>query len=210
MQIFFVIAGIFSAVIAALAYIAGIIESIVQLVMIVALCILAIIAYFISEILISIFDWNFWIIFSIVYLISIFIAWTVFMKDSSKSKKEVKENKINNEELKKVEEDKSMGLLNSAKNAVSSATEKVKDSVSENVKDKVLHVGKSVVAESVKDSFFFSHNKDIDRMNVIRFNSSHLSDEQLIDYVKNKSIDLYEKMGYAAAFADRYPPKNKI
>ena len=86
------------------------------------------------------------------------------------------------------------------------------DSVSENVKDKVLDVSKSVVAESVKDSvkkgtFFFSHNKDIDRMNNIRFNSSHLSDEQLIDYVKNKSIDLYEKMGYAAAFADRYPPK---
>ena len=202
MQIFFVIAGIFSAVIAALAYIAGIIESIVQLVMIVALGILALTSYIISEILVSIFDWNFWLVFSIVYLISIFIAWTVFMKDSSKSKKEVKENKI--EKLKKIEEDKSMGLLNSAKNAVSSATEKVKDSVSENVKDKVLDV------KSVKDSFFFSHNKDIDRMNVIRFNSSHLSDEQLIDYVKNKSIDLYEKMGYAAAFADRYPPKNKI
>ena len=201
MQIFFVIAGIFSAVVTALAYIAGIIESIVQLVMIVALGILALTSYIISEILVSIFDWNFWLVFSIVYLISIFIAWTVFMKDSSKSKKEVKENKINNEELKKVEEDKSMGLLNSAKNAVSSATEKVKDSVSENVKDKVLDV------KSVKDSFFFSHNKDIDRMNNIRFNSSHLSDEQLIDYVKNKSIDLYEKMGYAAAFADRHPPK---
>ena len=108
-----------------------------------------------------------------------------------------------------------MGLLNSAKNVVSSATEKVKDSVNDNVKDKVQEVTKTVtssVSDSVKDTVkkgvaVFSNRKEIDRMNAIRFNSAHLTDEQLIDYVKNKSIELYEKMGYAAAFADRYPPE---
>ena len=156
----------------------------------------AIISYIISRL----FDLDFLIVFPITLVISVLTVSIIIDRYQPESKKISK----------KVEEDKSMGLLNSAKNAVSSATEKVKDSVSENVKDKVLDVSKSVkgsVAESVKDSFFFSHNKDIDRMNVIRFNSSHLTDEQLIDYVKNKSIDLYEKMGYAAAFADRYPPK---
>ena len=159
----------------------------------------AIISYIISKL----FELEFCIVFPITLVISVLTVSIIIDQYQSESKKEQKTSK-------KVEEDKSMGLLNSAKNAVSSATEKVKDSISENVKDKVLDVSKSVkgsVAESVKDSFFFSHNKDIDRMNVIRFNSSHLTDEQLIDYVKNKSIDLYEKMGYAAAFADRYPPK---
>ena len=107
-----------------------------------------------------------------------------------------------------------MGLLNSAKNAVSSATQNVKDTVNENIKNKVQDVSNSVkgsVTETVKDTVkkgvsVFSNRKEIDRMNSIRYNSSHLTDEQLIDYVKNKSIDLYEKIGYAAAFADRYPP----
>ena len=162
-------------------------------IMVIGLSSAAIISYIISRL----FDLDFLIVFPITLVISVLTVSIIIDRYQPESKKISK----------KVEEDKSMGLLNSAKNAVSSATEKVKDSVSENVKDKVLDVSKSVVAESVKDSFFFSHNKDIDRMNNIRFNSSHLSDEQLIDYVKNKSIDLYEKMGYAAAFADRHPPK---
>ena len=204
----------------------------------------AIISYIISKL----FELEFWIVFPITLIISIFVISIIidrYQPEKTETKKtsngvtkdklidlststqntassliqDVKSSvdikSIKMENFKKMEDNDNMGLLNSAKNVVSSATEKVKDSVNDNVKDKVQEVTKTVtssVSDSVKDTVkkgvaVFSNRKEIDRMNAIRFNSAHLTDEQLIDYVKNKSIELYEKMGYAAAFADRYPPE---
>lgn len=69
----------------------------------------------------KLFEFEFWIIFPITLIISVLIISIIIDRHQPKSKKISK----------KVEVDNYMGLLNSAKNAVSSATQNVKDTVNE-------------------------------------------------------------------------------
>ena len=44
----------------------------------------------------------------------------------------------------------------------------------------------------------------INKMNHVRYNSEQLSDEELLNLIKNNSVEEFEKIGYMAAFADRH------
>ena len=44
----------------------------------------------------------------------------------------------------------------------------------------------------------------IKKMNQVRYNSSQLSDEELLNLMKNNSVEEFERIGYMAAFADRH------
>ena len=72
-----------------------------------------------------------------------------------------------------------------------------------------LMFGGSIKETVKKGVAWISNHKDIARMNAIQFNSAHLSDDQLLDCVGNKVIDKFERIGYAAAFADQYPPSDQ-
>ena len=51
----------------------------------------------------------------------------------------------------------------------------------------------------------------IKKMNFRRYNSAQLSEDELMKFIENNSADEFEKIGYMAAFADRFPPiKNLV
>ena len=178
----------------------------------------AIISYIISRL----FDLDFIIVFPTTLILAILL--TSIIINYYQPAKKVEQKSDNVENFMKDEADHSMGLLKSTVKAVVKETVKNSESV-ENIKsatkDVLKETAKNIVSsqdvksalkQSIKNPFKKSekavaNSSDIDKMNAIRFNSSHLTDEQLLDYFKNESIDLYEKMGYAAAFADRYPPE---
>ena len=51
--------------------------------------------------------------------------------------------------------------------------------------------------------------KNFEKMNQIRYNSAHLSDAQLRTFINDSSLDKFERIGYAAAFADRYSNRGR-
>ena len=46
----------------------------------------------------------------------------------------------------------------------------------------------------------------INKMNHIRYNSEQLSDDELMNLIKNNSVEEFDRIGYMAAFADRHAP----
>lgn len=50
----------------------------------------------------------------------------------------------------------------------------------------------------------------IKTMNRIRYGSTQLTDDELNKFIDNNSIGEFERIGYMAAFADRYPPKRNL
>lgn len=50
----------------------------------------------------------------------------------------------------------------------------------------------------------------IKTMNRIRYGSVQLTDDELNKFIENKSIGKFERIGYMAAFADRYPPRKNL
>ena len=46
----------------------------------------------------------------------------------------------------------------------------------------------------------------INKMNHVRYNSEQLSDEELLNLIKNNSVEEFERIGYMAAFTDRHAP----
>ena len=50
----------------------------------------------------------------------------------------------------------------------------------------------------------------IKTMNRIRYGSTQLIDDELNKFIDNNSIGEFERIGYMAAFADRYPPKRNL
>lgn len=47
-------------------------------------------------------------------------------------------------------------------------------------------------------------------MNRTRSNAEKFSEEELNKFIDNESIGEFEKIGYMAAFADRYPPRKNL
>lgn len=50
----------------------------------------------------------------------------------------------------------------------------------------------------------------IKTMNRIRYGSTQLTDDELNKFIENNSIGEFERIGYMAAFADRYPPRKNL
>lgn len=186
----------------------------------------ALISYIISKL----FELEFWIIFPITLIISVLIISIItdrYQPESKKNSKKVEggssmgllssaKNIVNSDPVKSAVKDVIKETVKNSE-SVSNIKTAAKDALKETTKnvissDEVKSALKQTIKDNIKNPLKKSEKdiadiSDINRMNAIRFNSAHLTDEQLIDYVKNKSIELYEKMGYAAAFADRYPPE---
>lgn len=57
----------------------------------------------------------------------------------------------------------------------------------------------------------YNKKKDgIKIMNRIRYGSDKFTDDELNKFIENKSIGEFERIGYMAAFADRYPPRKNL
>lgn len=50
----------------------------------------------------------------------------------------------------------------------------------------------------------------IKTMNRIRYGSDNFTDDELNKFIENNSIGEFERIGYMAAFADRYPPRKNL
>lgn len=105
---------------------------------------------------------------------------------------------------------------------VSSATDKLSDKIAEKIVEKAeKRVKKTAVDVKNKIGGKISETveninaeisameaerkrKNLETMNQIRFNSNHLSDAQLRTLINDTSLDKFKRIGYAAAFADRY------
>lgn len=89
-------------------------------------------------------------------------------------------------------------------------TEKIADKAEEKIKQTAADVGdkisETVANVSAEISAMEAEHKrrNLETMNVIRFNSNHLSDAQLRTLINDNSLDKFKRIGYAAAFADRY------
>ncbi len=110
---------------------------------------------------------------------------------------------------------------------VSSATEKISDKIADKVVDRAEQrvkktavdvknkigekISKTVANVSAEISAMEAERKrkNLETMNQIRFNSNHLSDAQLRTLINDSSVDKFKRIGYAAAFADRYSDRNR-
>ena len=111
----------------------------------------------------------------------------------------------------------SLKNFSSAKNiqeTVSNVTEKIADKAEEKIKQTAADVGDKIseTVENINAEISAMEaerkRKNLETMNVIRFNSKHLSDLELLTLIKDTSIDKFRRIGYAAAFADRHSDRN--
>ena len=93
-------------------------------------------------------------------------------------------------------------LQNVVSNVTDNAGEKIKKSASD-IGDKISGTV-SDVKNKISEMEAERRRKNLETMNQIRFNSNHLSDAQLRTFINDKSMDKFKRIGYAAAFADRY------
>ena len=90
-------------------------------------------------------------------------------------------------------------MKNSVKNSVGKVTNKFSNKISETVADV-----KNQIAEMEAER----ERKNFEKMNELRYNSDHLTDAQLRTFINDSSLDKFERIGYAAAFADRYSDRS--
>ena len=104
------------------------------------------------------------------------------------------------------------------KKSVATVTDKVTDTVSEKIIDRAEKTVKqtaSDIGDKISETVADVKNKiseieaererkNFEKMNELRYNSAHLSDAQLRTFINDSSLDKFERIGYAAAFADRY------
>lgn len=108
------------------------------------------------------------------------------------------------------------------KKSVATVTDKVTDTVSEKIIDRAEQTVKqtaSDIGDKISETVADVKNKiseieaererkNFEKMNQIRYNSAHLSDAQLRTFINDSSLDKFERIGYAAAFADRYSDRS--
>lgn len=109
------------------------------------------------------------------------------------------------------------------KKSVAAVTDKVADTVSEKIIDKAEQTVKqtaSDIGDKISETVADVKNKisemeaererkNFEKMNELRYNSAHLSDAQLRTFINDTSLDKFERIGYAAAFADRYSDRGR-
>ena len=108
------------------------------------------------------------------------------------------------------------------KKSVATVTDKVTDTVSEKIIDRAEQTVKqtaSDIGDKISETVADVKNKiseieaererkNFEKMNELRYNSAHLSDAQLRTFINDSSLDKFERIGYAAAFADRYSDRS--
>ena len=90
---------------------------------------------------------------------------------------------------------------------ISDFTGQVADKIFDKAKKAVQETATNIVDNVAAEINSFNdelNRKNLEKMNRIRLNSAHFSDAQLRERINNISLDKYERIGYAAAFADRY------
>lgn len=98
---------------------------------------------------------------------------------------------------------------NTVSNVADEIIDKAEQYVSQTVDDFKNKIFETV--SNISDEISAMENerrrKNLETMNQIRFNSIHLSDSQLRTFINDKSLDKFKRIGYSAAFADRYLDK---
>ena len=111
-----------------------------------------------------------------------------------------------------------MTVSKNIQKVVSSATDKITDKVVDKVEQRMKQTAtdvKNKIGEKISETVENINDgipameaerkrKNFETMNQIRFNSTHLSDAQLRILITDNSLDKFKRIGYAAAFADRY------
>lgn len=59
-------------------------------------------------------------------------------------------------------------------------------------------------------NFRNENEKLIRRMNLCRYTADKLTDDELMEFIEKKSIGEFARIGYMAAFADRYPLRKNL
>lgn len=59
-------------------------------------------------------------------------------------------------------------------------------------------------------NFRNENEKLIRRMNLCRYTADKLTDDELMELIEKNSIGEFARIGYMAAFADRYPPRKNL
>lgn len=90
-------------------------------------------------------------------------------------------------------------VVDKASQQVKQTATDVKNKIGEKISETVSNVATEISAMEEKRRI-----KNLETMNQIRFNSNHLSDVQLRTLINDTSLDKFKRIGYAAAFADRY------
>lgn len=90
-------------------------------------------------------------------------------------------------------------VVDKASQRVKQTATDVKDKIGEKISETVENINAEISAREAERK-----RKNLETMNQIRFNSNHLSDAQLRTLINDSSLDKFKRIGYAAAFADRY------
>ena len=90
-------------------------------------------------------------------------------------------------------------IIDRAEQTVKQTASDIGDKISETVAD---------VKNKISEIEAERERKNFEKMNQIRYNSAHLSDAQLRTFINDSSLDKFERIGYAAAFADRYSDRS--
>jgi len=121
-----------------------------------------------------------------------------------------------------VKPEKKILSVENIKKSVATVTDKVTDTVSEKIIDRAEQTVKqtaSDIGDKISETVVDVKNKiseieaererkNFEKMNELRYNSAHLSDAQLRTFINDSSLDKFERIGYAAAFADRYSDRS--
>lgn len=94
-------------------------------------------------------------------------------------------------------------------------SEKIIDKAGQTVKQTASDIGDKIsetvadVKNKISEMEAERERKNFEKMNELRYNSAHLSDAQLRTFINDTSLDKFERIGYAAAFADRYSDRGR-
>lgn len=90
-------------------------------------------------------------------------------------------------------------VVDKASQQIKQTAVNVKNKIGEKISETVENINAEISAMEAERK-----RKNFETMNQIRFNSNHLSDAQLRTLINDNSLDKFKRIGYAAAFADRY------
>ena len=90
-------------------------------------------------------------------------------------------------------------VVDKASQRVKHTATDVKNKIGEKISETVENINAEISAIEAERK-----RKNLEIMNQIRFNSNNLRDAQLRVLINDTSLDKFERIGYAAAFADRY------
>ena len=117
-------------------------------------------------------------------------------------------------ELVEVKSKQKISIKNSVGKVANTVSEKIIDKAEQTVKQTASDIGDKIsetindVKNKISEIEAECERKNFEKMNELRYNSAHLTDAQLRKFINDTSLDKFERIGYAAAFGDRYAERS--